>query len=174
MGSQRVRHDWVTITHSLTQTVYIKKKTVMPRTSRVNTQLKQLIRIRIKKDPLTSVQFSCSVVSDSLQPHGLQHARLPSPSPTNIWLLPNWISYNCCCCLVAKFCRVFCDAHRLQPTSLCPWNFPGKDTGVVAISFSRGSSRPRDWTHISCLVGEFFIPLSHREVPYNTLVNVYF
>ena len=25
--------------------------------------------------------FSCSVVSDSLQPHGLQHARLPCPSP---------------------------------------------------------------------------------------------
>ena len=30
-----------------------------------------------------SVQFSCSVVSDSLQPHGLQHARLPYPSPTS-------------------------------------------------------------------------------------------
>ena len=29
-----------------------------------------------------SVQFSCSVVSDSLQPHGLQHARPPCPSPT--------------------------------------------------------------------------------------------
>ena len=28
----------------------------------------------------TSVQFSCSVVSDSLQPHGLQHCRLPCPS----------------------------------------------------------------------------------------------
>ena len=28
-----------------------------------------------------SVQFSCSVVSDSLQPHGLQHTRLPCPSP---------------------------------------------------------------------------------------------
>ena len=27
-------------------------------------------------------QFSPSVVSDSLQPHGLQHARLPCPSPT--------------------------------------------------------------------------------------------
>ena len=27
-------------------------------------------------------QFSCSVVSDSLWPHGLQHARLPCPSPT--------------------------------------------------------------------------------------------
>ena len=29
-----------------------------------------------------SVQFSHSVVSDSLRPHGLPHARLPSPSPT--------------------------------------------------------------------------------------------
>ena len=27
-------------------------------------------------------QFSCSVVSNSLWPHGLQHARLPCPSPT--------------------------------------------------------------------------------------------
>ena len=30
----------------------------------------------------SSVQFSCSVASDSLRPHGLQHARLPCPSPT--------------------------------------------------------------------------------------------
>ena len=27
-------------------------------------------------------QFSCSVMSDSLRPHGLQHTRLPCPSPT--------------------------------------------------------------------------------------------
>ena len=31
---------------------------------------------------MVSVQFSRSVVSDSLRPHGLQHARLPCPSPT--------------------------------------------------------------------------------------------
>ena len=30
----------------------------------------------------STVQFSCPVVSDSLRPHGLQHARLPCPSPT--------------------------------------------------------------------------------------------
>ena len=30
----------------------------------------------------SSIQFSHSVVSDSLQPHGLQRARLPCPSPT--------------------------------------------------------------------------------------------
>ena len=29
-----------------------------------------------------SVQFSCSVMSNSLRPHGLQHIRLPCPSPT--------------------------------------------------------------------------------------------
>ena len=31
---------------------------------------------------MCSVQFSCSVVSDSLRPHELQHARPPCPSPT--------------------------------------------------------------------------------------------
>ena len=34
------------------------------------------------KSHTTSVQFSRSVVSDSLQPHELQHARPPCPSPT--------------------------------------------------------------------------------------------
>ena len=29
-----------------------------------------------------SVQFSCSVMCDSLRSHGLQHTRLPCPSPT--------------------------------------------------------------------------------------------
>ena len=46
----------------------------------------------------SSVQFSCSVVSDSLQPHELQHARLPCSSlshgvcsnscPLNLWCYP--------------------------------------------------------------------------------------
>jgi len=31
----------------------------------------------------SSVQFICLVVSNSLWPHGLQHARLPCPSPTH-------------------------------------------------------------------------------------------
>ena len=38
----------------------------------------------------------------------------------------------------------------LQSTRLlCPWNSPGKNTGVGCILFSRGSSWPRDWTCIS-------------------------
>ena len=38
--------------------------------------------------PLPSVQFSRSVVSDSLRPHGLQYARPSCPSPTP-WVYPN-------------------------------------------------------------------------------------
>ena len=37
-----------------------------------------LIKIYI----ISSVQFNCSVMSESLWPHGLQHARPPCPSPT--------------------------------------------------------------------------------------------
>ena len=44
---------------------------------------------------LRSLQFSCSVVSDSLWPHGLQHARPPCPPPTpgdysNSYPLSQW------------------------------------------------------------------------------------
>ena len=45
-----------------------------------NCQLLHPPFLRIKKFSL--VQFSHSVMSDSLPPHGLQHARLPCPSPT--------------------------------------------------------------------------------------------
>ena len=35
-----------------------------------------------RSNQFSSVQFSCSVVSDSLRPHESQHARPPCPSPT--------------------------------------------------------------------------------------------
>ena len=42
---------------------------------------------------------------------------------------------------------------RLSPTRLlCPWDSPGKNTGGVAMPSSRGSSWPRDRTHISHLL----------------------
>ena len=36
--------------------------------------------------------------------------------------------------------------HGLEPAKLCQGDPLGKNTGVVAISYSRGSSQPRDWT----------------------------
>ena len=38
--------------------------------------------VHIHNGIFSSVQFSCSVVSDSLRSHELQHARPPCPSPT--------------------------------------------------------------------------------------------
>ena len=40
--------------------------------------------------------------------------------------------------------------HRL----LCPWDSPGKNSGVVTIPFSGGSPWPRDWTWASCFTSE--------------------
>ena len=37
--------------------------------------------------------------------------------------------------------------HRISQVSILEW---------VALSFSRGSSQPRDGTHISCIAGGFF------------------
>ena len=51
----------------------------------MNEQVAQLLvnmGVTIKNKAISSVQFSHSVVSDSLQPHELQHARPPCPSPT--------------------------------------------------------------------------------------------
>ena len=39
---------------------------------------------------------------------------------------------------------------------LCPWDFPGKSTGVGSHSFSKGSSPPRDQTWVSWIIGRFF------------------
>ena len=40
------------------------------------------VLVSLNRTPKSSVQFSRSVMSDFLQPHGPQHARFPCPSPT--------------------------------------------------------------------------------------------
>ena len=53
-----------------------------------------------------------------------------------------------------------------QPTRLlCPWDSPGKKTGMGCHSFSRGSSQPRDQTWVSCIASRFFYSLSHQGSP---------
>ena len=44
----------------------------------------------------SGIQFSPSVMSNSLQPHGLQHARLPCPSPSP-GICSNSCPVNWCC-----------------------------------------------------------------------------
>ena len=49
---------------------------------RLKTTIKDRLCLCGPHFPILSQQFSCSVVSDSLWPHGLQHARPPCPSLT--------------------------------------------------------------------------------------------
>ena len=46
------------------------------------------------------------------------------------------------------------ETHELWPARLlCPWDSPGKNTGVDCIPFSRRSSWPRDRIQVSCIAG---------------------
>ena len=59
---------------------------------------------------------------------------------------------------------------RLAPLSrlLCPWDFPGQNTGMVVISFSRGSSQLRIKPvslRSPTLTGEFFTNSTTWEAP---------
>ena len=72
-------------------------------------QLPQEIQLRI-------VQFSCSVMSDSLRPHGLQHTRLPCPSPT-----PGVYSNSCPLC---QWCHPTISSSVIPFFNLLPSIFP--------------------------------------------------
>ena len=61
------------------------------------------------------VQLSRSVVSNSLQPHGLQHTRLPCPSPTPR-VYPN-------SCALSRWCHPTI-SFSVIPFSSCPQSFP--------------------------------------------------
>ena len=62
-----------------------------------------------------SVQFSRSVISDSLRPHGLQHARPPCPSPTPVY--PN-------SCPSSWWCHPTISSSVVRPLLLLPSIFP--------------------------------------------------
>ena len=62
----------------------------------------------------SSVQFSRSVMSDSLRPHGLQHARLPCPSLSSTVC---WNSYS-----LGRWCIQ--PSHPLSSLLLLPSIFP--------------------------------------------------
>ena len=48
------------------------------------------------------------------------------------------------------------DYYLLSTRLLCPWDFPGKGTGVVCHFLLQGSFQPRDWTRVSLIAGRHF------------------
>ena len=74
-------------------------------------------------------QFSHSVVSDSLWPHGLQHTRLPCPSPT-----PGAYSNSCPLC---QWCHPTVSSSVI-PLSSCLQSFPASGSLPVSQFFTSG------------------------------------
>ena len=77
-----------------------------------------ILAVLIIKD-INSLQFSHSVVSDSLQPHGLQHARSPCPSP-----IPRVYSDSC---PLSRWCHPTISSSVI-PFSSCLQSFPASES----------------------------------------------
>ena len=90
---------------------------------------------------MVSIQFCHSVMSDSLKPHGLQHNRLPCPSPT-----PRTCSHSC---PLGQWC------HPTVSSSVIPFSclqsFPTSGSFPVSQVFTSGGQNIRASASTSAL-----------------------
>ena len=82
--------------------------------------------------PISSVQFSCSVVSDSLRPHESQHTRPPCPSPT-----PGVHSNSC---PLSRWCHPGISSS-VVPFFSCPQSLPASESFPMSHLFAWGGQR---------------------------------
>jgi len=115
----------------------------------------------------SSIQFSHSVVSDSLQPHELQHARPPYPSPTPR-VHPNP-------CPLSRWCHPAISSSVVTFSS-CPQSFPasgclqrsqlltsgGQSIGVSALA-SVLTMNTQDWSPLGWTSGSPWSPRDSQE-----------
>ena len=129
--------------------------------------------MRLTLSGTISVQFSQSVVSDSLWPHGLQHTRLPCLSPT-----PGVYSNSCtlnqwCCPTISS---------SVVPSSSCLQSVPASGSFPMGQLFTSGGQSFRfsispsneysglisfrmDWLDLFVVQGilKRFLPTPHQE-----------
>ena len=82
-----------------------------------------------RRDRLSSVQFSRSVMSDSLRSHGLQHTRPPCPPPS-----PRVYSNSC---PFSEWCHPTVSSS-VVPFSSCPHSFPASGSFPMNQLFAWG------------------------------------
>ena len=80
--------------------------------------------------PVSSVQFSRSIMSDSLWPHELQHARPPCPSLPAPKVYPNP-------CPLSRWCHPTI-LSSVVPFSSCPQSFPASGSFQISQLFESG------------------------------------
>ena len=86
-------------------------------------------RAVINRVILSSVQFSRSVVSDSLRPHELQHTRPPCPSPTP--------GVHANSCPSSQWCHPAISSSVI-PFSSCPKSLPASESFPMSQLFAWG------------------------------------
>ena len=97
----------------------------------------------------SSVQISHSVVSDSLQPHELQHTRPPCPSPTP-GVHPN-------SCPLSGWCHPAISSSVI-PFSSCPQSLPAFESFPMSQLFAWGGQS----TGVSALAS--FLPVNTQDL----------
>ena len=89
----------------------------------------RFLKFNFPSTSLSSVQFSYSVVSNSLQPHGLQHTRLPC-----LWPIPGACSNSC---PSSWWCHPTISSS-VVPLSSCLQSFPASQSFPMSQFFSSG------------------------------------
>ena len=124
---------------------------------------------------LSSVQFSCSVVSNSLRPHELQHARPSCPSPTlRVYSNP---------CPLSQWCHPAISSS-VVPFSSYPQSLPESESfpmiqlfawGGQSIGVSASASvlpmNIQDWSPLGWTGWIFLQPKGLSRVFSNTIVQ---
>ena len=128
LGLQRVRHDWMTVEHTppsicIYLIYFINQALLLLLLSRFS-------RVWLCATPETAAHQAPSSLGFSRQEHW---SGLPFPSPIHENEKWKWSR---------SVVSESSPPHGLQPTRLlCPWDFPGKSTGVGCHCFLQPSTR---------------------------------
>ena len=98
--------------------------------------------------PIIQVQFSRSVMSNSLRPHESQHARPPCPSPT-----PRVYSNSC---PSSRWCHPTISSS-VVPFSSCPQSFPASGSFLMSQFFASGGQS------IGVLASKSVLPMNTQD-----------
>ena len=122
---------------------------------------------------LSSLQFSCSVMSNCLWPHGLQHTRLPCPSPTLRACSNSSVesvvpsNHLILCCPLLLQPSIFPRIRVFSNESVLPFRWPKYWSFSFSIRPSNEYSGPIsfriDWFDLLAMQRTFKNPLQHHS-----------
>ena len=145
----------------------------------------------VERKKLPVPPFSC-IALPTQGPHGMFHIetdkqKSPGKKSCSVTLLlcpPQYIKENrikewiwqqigqgwiqglfMLCAKSLQSCPILCDPMDCSPPGTSVQGIlQARTLKWFAIPFSRGSSRPRDWTQVSCIAGRFFTIWTTKEV----------